>query len=63
MYRAVADTENRFYFERVSKGRHVYTEEYFVDRSGTYRAGLAHIRSVYAPEFCAHTGSAVLQVE
>ena len=27
------------------------------------RAGLAHIRSVYAPEFCAHTGSAVLQVE
>lgn len=63
VYRAVADTENRFYFERVSKGRHVYTEEYFVDRSGTYRAGLAHIRSVYAPEFCAHTGSAVLQVE
>lgn len=62
-YRAVSDTENRFYFERVSKGRHVYTEEYFVDRSGTYRAGLARIQSVYAPEFCGHTGSAVLQVE
>lgn len=59
-YRAVKDTETQCFFEHLAKGNHEYTEEYYVDRAGTYRQGLSRIASLYAPEFCGHSADGVV---
>ena len=61
-YRAVLDTETQCYFEHMAKGNHEYTEEYYVDRTGTYRQGLSRIVSLYAPEYCGHSADGVVNV-
>ena len=61
-YRAVLDTETQCYFEHMAKGNHEYTEEYYVDRPGTYRQGLSRIASLYAPEYCGHSADGVVKV-
>lgn len=50
-YRAVGDTGTQCFIEQVHKGTHTFTEEYFVDRAGTFSTGTASVRCVYAPEF------------
>lgn len=62
-YRVVRDASNEYFFETFHKGIHRFTEECFVDRSGTYRIGTAKIQSQYAPEFCGTTGGTTIHVE
>ena len=59
-YRAVKDTETQCFFEHLAKGNHEYTEEYYVDRAGSYGQGLSRIASLYAPEFCGHCADDVV---
>lgn len=60
-YRAVKDTETQCFFEHLAKGSHEYTEEYYVDRAGTYSQGLSRLASLYAPEFCGHCADEVVK--
>ena len=60
-YRAVKDTETQCFFEHLAKGKHEYTEEYYVDRAGTYSQGLSRLASLYAPEFCGHCADEVVK--
>ncbi|MBR1733311.1 MAG: hypothetical protein IJ729_06210 [Alloprevotella sp.] len=62
-YRVVRDASNEYFFETFRKGTHRFTEECFLDRSGTYQLGTARLQSQYAPEFCGTTGGAVIRVE
>lgn len=60
-YRVVRDASTAYYFERFAKGRHRFTEEYFVDRAGLYQCSLSTLRCVYAPEY--ESTTAALKVE
>ena len=55
------DTETQCFFEHLAKGSHEYTEEYYVDRAGTYSQGLSRLASLYAPEFCGHCADEVVK--
>lgn len=50
-YRAVRDSRTQYFVEKMRKGSHTFTEEFFVDRAGLYESGTATVRCVYAPEF------------
>ena len=50
-YRAVHDASTDFFIEHLSKGTHSFTEELFVDRSGTFATGILEAECVYSPEF------------
>ena len=62
-YRAVSDTGTECFIEQVRKGTHTFTEEYFVDRAGTFSTGTASVRCVYAPEFGGTAAGTSLRTE
>ncbi|WP_158570117.1 alpha-2-macroglobulin [Prevotella sp. AM42-24] len=51
-YVSPRDDTTNFYFDRLSKGKHVVEMEYYVDRNGEYQAGSCSARCTYSPEFC-----------
>lgn len=51
-YVSPKDNTTNFYFNRLSKGKHVVEMEYYVDRNGEYQAGSCSARCAYSPEFC-----------
>ena len=51
-YVSPRDNTTNFYFDRLSKGKHVVEMEYYVDRNGEYQAGSCSARCAYSPEFC-----------
>ena len=61
-YRVSRDASTEFFIDRMRKGTYVLEYDVYIDRSGTYRAGMASVQSVYAPEFAAHTGTEKLTV-
>ena len=54
-YVSPRDYTTNFYFERLSKGKHVVEMEYYVDREGDYRAGSCTVECTYSPEFGGRT--------
>ena len=50
-YVAPHDDATNFYFDRLSKGKHVVEIEYFVDRQGEYQSGSCSAQCTYSPEF------------
>ncbi len=62
-YRAVHDASTEFFFEKMPRGTLTVTEEGFIDRAGTYKAGCAAVTCVYAPEYCGSSAAAGIAVE
>ena len=52
-----------YYFDMMSKGRHVIDTEYFIDRPGTYETGSCTVQCAYAPEFHGTTKSQTLIIK
>ena len=50
-YCAPKDNATCYYFDRLSKGKHVLETEYYVDRVGDYETGTCTAVCAYAPEF------------
>ncbi len=50
-YVAPADHATKYYFGRLSKGRHVVETAYYVDRKGDYQSGTCSAQCAYSPEF------------
>ena len=50
-YVSPRDNTTNFYFDRLSKGKHIVTIEYYVDRMGIYQAGSCSVQCAYSPEF------------
>ena len=61
-YQVPKDNAACYYFDRLSKGRHVVETQYYVDRSGVYTMGTCSVQCAYAPEFSGRTGAATLTV-
>ena len=43
-----------YYFNTLSKGKHVIETEYYVDRAGSYTTGICTVQCAYSPAFSAH---------
>ena len=57
------DCATNYYFDCLSKGKHVIENEYYIDRAGTYETGTCTVECAYAPEFRAITKSQTIKVE
>jgi uncharacterized protein YfaS (alpha-2-macroglobulin family) len=57
------DNSTNYYFDLLSKGKHVIETEYYIDRPGTYETGICTVECAYAPEFRATTHSQTLIVK
>ena len=61
-YQVSRDASTEFFIDKMRKGSYVIEYTVYVDRAGTYQAGMAAIQSAYAPEFSGHTGGAEVRV-
>ena len=61
-YRMVRDAENEYFVEHLAKGKHVFTDESIVVRTGQFDGGIATVQSVFAPEFSATSTPMTLKV-
>ena len=62
-YCAPHDCSTNYYFDCLSKGKHVIENVYYIDRTGTYETGTCTVECAYAPEFRAITKSQTLKIE
>jgi len=62
-YCSPRDCSTNYYFDCLSKGKHVIETEYFIDRAGTYETGTCTAGCAYSPEFRGMTGSTTITVE
>ena len=63
MYCSPKDYTTNYYFDMLSKGKHVIESEYYIDRAGTYETGTCTVECAYSPEFRATTKSTTIHVE
>lgn len=61
-YCSPKDNSTNYYFDRLSKGKHVIETEYYVDRPGTYNTGTCVAQCAYSPEYSARGTAMTLQV-
>lgn len=61
-YETTRDTATHFFIDRLPPGTHVFESSVRVQHAGTWQAGHAEIRCLYAPEFSSHTASTALEV-
>lgn len=61
-YVSPRDHATNFYFDRLSKGKHIVEMEYYVDRKGDYQSGTCTAECTYSPEFCGRTETYELKV-
>ena len=54
-YVSPKDNTTNFYFDRLSKGKHVVEMEYYIDRKGDYQSGSCTAECTYSPEFGGRT--------
>ena len=52
-YLAPQDNVTNYYFNMLSKGKHVIETEYFIDRAGSYTTGTCTAQCAYSPAFSA----------
>ena len=50
-YIAPKDCSTNYYFDLLSKGKHVIETEYYIDRTGIYETGTCTASCAYSPEF------------
>ena len=50
-YYMPGDKQTRYFFDQLSKGKHVIETEYFIDRKGEYNSGICTAKCAYSPEF------------
>ena len=62
-YCSPRDNTTNFFFDRLSKGKHVIETEYYIDRTGQYETGTCTVQCAYAPEFRGITHSQTIKVE
>lgn len=61
-YVSPRDHATNFYFDCLSKGKHIVEMEYYVDRKGDYQSGTCTAECTYSPEFGGRTEAYELKV-
>ena len=56
-YETPRDTATHFFFEKLPAGTHVFEYSLRVQQRGKYTGGITELRSLYAPEFNAHSAA------
>ncbi len=56
------DNSTNYYFDMLSKGKHIIETEYYIDREGSYQTGICTAQSAYAPEFSGRASAIKLYV-
>jgi len=54
------DHVTNYYFDGLSKGKHVIETDYYIDRAGQYETGTCTVQCAYAPEYRGTTHSQTL---
>jgi hypothetical protein len=62
-YREVDDVSLQYFFQQLSKGRHVLYETYNIDRTGDFSTSAPVVQCVYSPEFSARTDAKKISVK
>jgi uncharacterized protein YfaS (alpha-2-macroglobulin family) len=62
-YQSTRDTASHFFIDYLPKGVYVFEHSSYVVHRGQYQSGIATLECLYAPEFNAHSNSAVITVE
>ena len=62
-YCAPKDHATHYFFDMLSKGKHVIETEYYIDRTGHYQTGTCTAQCAYAPDFRGTTRSQTFIVE
>ena len=62
-YIAPKDCSTNYYFDVLSKGKHVIETEYYIDRIGTYETGTCTASCAYSPEFRGTAKSQTIEVK
>lgn len=62
-YETPRDNSTNYYFDQLSKGKHVVETEYYIDRIGVYNSGTCTVQCAYAPEFSGRAGAMLLNIE
>ena len=57
------DCSTNYYFDMLSKGKHVIETEYYIDRTGTYETGTCTASCAYSPEFRGVAKSQTIEVK
>ena len=57
------DYTTNYYFNQLSKGKHVIETEYYIDRAGTYQSGSCTVQCAYAPEYSGREKPILLKAE
>ena len=61
-YTSPKDCSTNYYFDRLSKGKHIIETEYYIDRPGTYETGTCTACCAYSPEFRGVAKSQTIEV-
>lgn len=61
-YCSPKDNATYYYFDCLTKGKHVVETEYYIDRPGDYATGTCTAQCAYSPEFTGRTGAEKLSV-
>lgn len=61
-YQVSRDASTEFFIDKLRKGTYELEYTVYIDRSGTYQAGIATVQSAYAPEFGGYSKSEELVV-
>ena len=56
------DNSTNYYFDCLSKGKHVVETEYYVDREGEYESGTCVAQCAYSPEYSGRDSGTVIKV-
>lgn len=61
-YSVPSDAANYFYIEYMPRGVYVIEYKVYVDREGTFSAGISTLQNYFAPQFTSHTAGKQIQV-
>lgn len=62
-YCQMKDCATNYFFDHLSKGRHVIETTYYADRNGTYNSGTCVAQCAYAPEYLGRAKAMTIGVE
>ena len=62
-YMEMKDASTNCFFECLPEGVYVLEIPYYVERKGVYNMGAVKLNCVYAPEFSAHAGGGIINVQ
>lgn len=61
-YCSPRDNTTNYFYDRLTKGKHVIETEYYVDREGQYETGTCTVQCAYAPEYRGNCHSVKLRI-